>query len=131
MATTVVRVSRAFEMLGVGRTRGYEAIDDGTLPRFFKVGKRAAALLESEIEAINAARAGGATDEEMRHLVDQLHRQRAERAASLLGPDRSAGNQIQRTARGTDPEAACALMTSARRASKAAQAKRRATQGGA
>ena len=62
----------ACNALGHGPTTFYKRVESGLLPPPFKLGLRAAALLSTEIEAINKARAASNTDEEIRVLVKNL-----------------------------------------------------------
>ncbi len=84
---SMVRIGPAFRRLGVGRSAGYEQQAKGLLPRGIKVSERSAALLDSEIEAINTARAAGTSDDDLKKLVDRLHARRKAAAVELLGRD--------------------------------------------
>lgn len=68
----MTRISAALAELGWGKSRGYDLIRQGLLPRPVKVGSRAAAIPSHEIQAVNAARAAGRTDDEIRALVIKL-----------------------------------------------------------
>jgi prophage regulatory protein len=57
---------------GDGRSTRYDRISKGLFPKPIKLGPRSVGWLESEVEAINAARAAGKTDEEIRALVLKL-----------------------------------------------------------
>lgn len=70
--TDLVRLGPAFAALGKGKTAAYAEISRGLLPRPIHVGPRARGFLASEVQAINAARAAGRTDEEIRALVQRL-----------------------------------------------------------
>lgn len=70
--STLVRLLPAFAALGRGKTAGYEDISRGLLPRSIHVGRRARGMFLHEVEAINAARAAGRTDAEIRALVREL-----------------------------------------------------------
>lgn len=72
----MLRMAAAFKRLGVGRSHGYAGIQAGVLPRPVKLGARAAALPDFEVEAIVAARIAGCDDSELRALVKRLHEQR-------------------------------------------------------
>lgn len=84
---SMVRIGHAFRRLGVGRSAGYEQQARGLIPRCIKLGERAAALLESEIETINTARAAGASDADLKKIVDRLHARRKAAAVELLSGD--------------------------------------------
>ena len=51
-------------------------VKSGELPEPIKIGLRAVAWQRHEIDTIIAARAGGATDDDVRHLVQQIHEAR-------------------------------------------------------
>jgi predicted DNA-binding transcriptional regulator AlpA len=56
----------------------YREMDDGTIPRPIKFGERTAVHPVHEIEAIMGARMNGATPEQLRKLVADLHEKRKE-----------------------------------------------------
>jgi prophage regulatory protein len=73
MYPTVVRIHpNALKALGFGATAFYEKVKKGLLPPPFKLGQRACALMDTEITAINRARAAGDSDDEIRALVVKL-----------------------------------------------------------
>ncbi|SEN73906.1 transcriptional regulator, AlpA family [Nitrosospira multiformis] len=57
---------------GERRSTRYARISKGLFPKPIKLGPRSVGWLESEVEAINAARAAGKTDDEIRALVLKL-----------------------------------------------------------
>lgn len=57
---------------GVGRSRGYEMIEQGLLPIPIDLGGKLRVLTRGEIDAVNRARAAGASDDEVRDLVRDL-----------------------------------------------------------
>jgi prophage regulatory protein len=61
----------------------YLNIDAGLLPKPVKVGPRASAWPEVEIGQILTARAGGASDDQIRALVNKLHDARKAAWAAL------------------------------------------------
>lgn len=65
-------LNNAFDRLGIGRTTGYAQMAEGLLPRPIRIGKRAGALINNEIDAIMDARAAGASEEQIKKLVKQL-----------------------------------------------------------
>lgn len=81
---SIMRMTRVWNELGTTRTPGYNAIRDGLLTTPVKVGPRAAGIPSHEVEAILTARIGGATDEQIRALVQRLHAQRVTAAAKIL-----------------------------------------------
>lgn len=58
------------------RSALYAAMAAGLYPRSLKNGIRAAVIPAYEVEAINAARIRGDSDEQVRALVTKLHEQR-------------------------------------------------------
>lgn len=73
MYSTVVRIHpHAIKALGFGATAYYEGVEAGLLPPPFKIGARASAIFDTEINAINRARASGASENEIRALVKKL-----------------------------------------------------------
>lgn len=57
---------------GQGRSTRYVRMAQGLFPKPIKLGPRSVGWLESEVEAINAARAAGKSDDEIRALVLKL-----------------------------------------------------------
>jgi len=65
---------------GKGKTKLYADIADGTFPKPVRIGPRAVAQPDSEVDAINAARIAGKSEDEIRELVTELHQKRTEAA---------------------------------------------------
>lgn len=90
VAITFLRPSAAFDRLGIKRSTGYLRVQQGLLPPPVPIGPprgghpSMTAFVESEIDAINAARATGKTDQEIQALVKRLIRERARRAEAAL-----------------------------------------------
>ncbi len=61
----------------------YNAIRAGLFTNPVPIGQRAVGWPDDEVKAINAARVAGASDEQIRTLVTQLHAKRAEKLAVL------------------------------------------------
>lgn len=77
----MIRLNRLHDALaatGKTRTPFYDDIKKGIMVRPVKIGPRAAAWPAHEIEAIVQARIAGASETELRKLVDRLHAQRKE-----------------------------------------------------
>lgn len=68
-----LRAREADRRVGRSRAQRYRDQSAGLLIRYFKLGARDTGAFEHEIDAIVAARARGATDDELRALVAQLH----------------------------------------------------------
>lgn len=76
--TTLLRPKDARQALSFNSlTSLWNGVKAGLLPEPIKIGLRAVAWQRHEIDAIIAARAGGATDLEVRQLVQQIHEARA------------------------------------------------------
>jgi prophage regulatory protein len=77
----MTRLYRLKTVLGAtGQTRSpfYADIQQGTMTRPVKIGPRAAAWPEHEIQTIVKARIAGASEAALRMLVEKLHEQRKE-----------------------------------------------------
>ena len=62
----------------------YGRINKGIFPKPVKIGERSSAWPSDEVESVCWAQAAGATENELRTLVDRLHQKRAERLQNLL-----------------------------------------------
>lgn len=62
----------------------YNAVRDGLFPKPVKIGARASGWPDDEVDAVNTARIAGASKEQIRELVKQLHAKRAEKLAVLM-----------------------------------------------
>ena len=60
----------------------YTAIKAGLFTRGVAIGQRAKGWPSVEVQAINAARIAGKTDDDIRELVKRLHAKRAELATA-------------------------------------------------
>lgn len=74
--TRLARLRSALTVTGQTRSPFYASIQQGTMTRPVKIGPRAAAWPEHELQAIVQARIAGASDADLRKLVDKLHAQR-------------------------------------------------------
>jgi prophage regulatory protein len=73
----ILRLQDTLQRRGTTRTPHYEDVANGLFTQPIKVGgRRAAGWPEREVEAILAARVAGVPDEEVRQLVQALHRDR-------------------------------------------------------
>lgn len=72
MATTILRIPAVLRLRGRSRSGHYKDIQDGLFPPPVKIGMRASGHPEHEVDAINAARIAGMSDEEIRALVLKL-----------------------------------------------------------
>lgn len=62
----------------------YGLIRVGLWTQPVKIGERSSGWPDDEVKAINAARIAGASDEQIRELVNQLHAKRAQKLAVLM-----------------------------------------------
>ncbi|NBC47103.1 MAG: AlpA family phage regulatory protein [Gammaproteobacteria bacterium] len=74
---TFLRLRSVLQATGLGRATVYEHIARGTFPKPVTIGGRSVAWAEHEIQELNRARLAGATDDEIRELVERLHRERS------------------------------------------------------
>jgi prophage regulatory protein len=81
----ILRIQDTLQRTGATRTPLYEDVANGLFTKPVKVGgRRAAGWPEREVEAIVAARVAGAPDEEVRRLVQALHRDRRHAYATAV-----------------------------------------------
>ena len=79
--TVFIRLPRVKHCSALGRVSIYDGAKKGIFPPPVKIGARASAWLEHEVEAVNAARAAGKSDDEIRELVAKLVAARSKAAA--------------------------------------------------
>ena len=75
---TILRLKKVLEVMGMSRSTLYLRIRQGLMTPPVKLGERSTAWPEYEVSAINAARIAEKSEEEIRELVAQLYRRRAE-----------------------------------------------------
>lgn len=73
----LLRVDAIKTRMGIGRSKIYSSVKDGTLPEPIHIGSRVSVWPSGEIDAIIAARVAGRSDADIRALVAALHRRRA------------------------------------------------------
>ena len=56
----------------------YKAVRDGIFPRQVRIGARSVGWPDDEVDEINKARVAGASDQQLRDLVNAIHFRRAE-----------------------------------------------------
>lgn len=76
--TRLIRLSEVLDRTGQSRSAFYNDIANGVACRSIKIGPRAAAWYEDEVNAVVQARIAGLSDNELRALVKRLHAKRAE-----------------------------------------------------
>jgi len=72
MRRTILRMPAVKSESGLSRSTLYLRISQGLWTRPVSLGSRAVGWPSDEVEALNAARIGGRTDEEVRSLVQEL-----------------------------------------------------------
>ncbi|NTW87648.1 MAG: AlpA family phage regulatory protein [Desulfobulbaceae bacterium] len=80
MKHTILRMPEVKKESGLSRSTIYQRIADGLWTKPVSLGARAAGWPFNEVEAINAARIAGKTDEEIRVLVMKLESARKDAA---------------------------------------------------
>lgn len=73
----LIPLSRALVLLGIGDSCYRACEKNSTLPTSIKLSARTQGLYAHELEALIAACNDGATTEQMRELVSQIHEERA------------------------------------------------------
>lgn len=73
----LLRLPAVINATGLARPTLYVRIKRGLFPVGVKLSERAVAWPKHEVDAINAARIAGKSDEEIRELVTKLEQQRA------------------------------------------------------
>lgn len=93
--TSLLRPKDARQALAFNSlTSLWNGVKAGLLPTPIKIGLRAVAWQRHEIDTIIAARAGGASDVEVRQLVQQIHEARArawQQVRQSMSPQASVG----------------------------------------
>lgn len=87
-AFTILRRKEVQAESGYSRSTIYLRISQGLWPKPISLGMRAVGWPASEVEAVNAARIAGQSDEAVRALVARLEASRT-RADRVIGPERS------------------------------------------
>lgn len=75
---SILRIQSVLDQTGFrSHSSIYRAIGDGLFSRPVRIGQRAVGWPMVEVQAVNAARISGASPEDLRELVTQLHNARA------------------------------------------------------
>lgn len=77
-ALIILRRKQVEAAMGYSRSTIYLRIAQGLLTKPVSIGPRAVGFPAGEVEAINAARIAGKSDNEIRSLVRELHAKREE-----------------------------------------------------
>ena len=67
-----LRLPQVCDRTGKPKSTVYREVGDGLLPPPVRIGERASAWPDDEIDAVNCARLRGQTNNEIRHLVTEL-----------------------------------------------------------
>jgi len=76
MSLNILRIPAAKNQSGYSRSTIYLRIAQGLWTKPVSLGPRAVGWPSNEVEALNAARISGKTDDEIRELVKSLHTKR-------------------------------------------------------
>lgn len=82
MAHTIVRQPGASAVTGLPRSSFFRRQKQGLMPLPVDIGGRARGYPLAELEAVNEARIRGASDDQIRELVKQLHAARIQLQAA-------------------------------------------------
>ncbi|MFY0667311.1 MAG: AlpA family phage regulatory protein [Alteromonas stellipolaris] len=81
---TIIRFDEAAKMVGKGRSTLWHEIKEGVFISPVSLGARSSGFIESEVQAMIAARAVGFTNEQIKDLISKLMLKRKETACRLL-----------------------------------------------
>ena len=74
----MLRLPSTLSKTGYKKSKFYELIAQGLIPRPIKLGGRDVGWLSHELDAVLKARTAGKDDEQVRELVNQIHADRLE-----------------------------------------------------
>jgi prophage regulatory protein len=77
MTTSILRLPQVKSNSGLARSTVYLRISQGLFTKPIQLGGRAVGWPANEVDALNAARIAGKTDDEIRSLVTKLESQRS------------------------------------------------------
>jgi prophage regulatory protein len=80
----VIRKPEIKALTGLSNTTQFEQIRQGLFPSYINLGSRSVGMFEHECITIVTARAAGKSDDEIRHIVKALIKQRETSANNLL-----------------------------------------------
>ncbi len=69
---------------GIALTTAWDMQQQGLYPRFFKITTRSAGLYEDEHDRVIKLRASGASDGQIKSLVNQIHQERVDAGNAVL-----------------------------------------------
>ncbi|MGQ8365313.1 helix-turn-helix transcriptional regulator [Glaciecola sp. 1036] len=80
----ILRKPEVIKITGLSNTSIFERTKDGLFPSSVSLGGRAIGYIEHEIRAVLTARAAGHSDQQVRELINSLHKQRLESGNRLI-----------------------------------------------
>ena len=72
METKILRLPQVLDLRGTSRSKHYDDVKQGTFTKPVKISARSCGWPANEVQALNAARIAGKTDDEIRTLVAKL-----------------------------------------------------------
>jgi len=84
MQESFIRLKKVEDRTGLKKSMVYSLISNGEFPKPIKIGERAVAWIESEVDVINAARMAEKSADEIRVLVKSLMAKRQQTANEIL-----------------------------------------------
>ena len=84
MQESFIRLKKVESKTGLKKSTVYDLMSRGEFPKSIKIGERAVAWIESEVDAINAARMAEKSADEIRELVKNLMAKRQQMANEIL-----------------------------------------------
>ncbi len=84
MVCTILRLPAVLQKRGKSRSAHYLDMKNGLFTKPVSIGSRAIGWPEHEVDALNAARIAGKSDDEIRSLVSRLERARKTARTPLL-----------------------------------------------
>ena len=84
MQESFIRLKKVESKTGLKKSMVYDLMSRGEFPKSIKIGERAVAWIESEVDAINAARMAEKSADEIRELVKNLMAKRQQMANEIL-----------------------------------------------
>jgi len=84
MQESLIRLKKVEDRTGLKKSMVYDLMSRGEFPKSIKIGERAVAWIESEVDVINAARMAEKSADEIRELVKSLMAKRQQTANEIL-----------------------------------------------
>ena len=84
MQESFIRLKKVESKTGLKKSMVYDLMSRGEFPKSIKIGERAVAWIESEVNAINAALMAEKSTDEIRELVKSLMAKRQQTANEIL-----------------------------------------------